>query len=109
VSPMSQPAGAKILYYYDTGNIWSTATNLSGKGNITKIGVYISGSLDAGQGYRVEWTGTVASDAAVGMLTNTAVLHWADGGGSDKTTSSNTTQTMINATFGVQIGPRRGP
>ncbi len=103
------PTGATILYYYGGGDIWSTATTLSGKGSITKIGVYIPGSLDAGQGYRVEWTGTVASDAAVGMLTNTAVLHWADVGGSDKATSSNTTQTMINATFGVQIGPQGNP
>lgn len=103
------PAGATILYYYDTASIWSTATNLSGKGSITKIGIYISGTLTSGQGYRLEWTGTVASDAAVGMLANTAVLHWADSGGSDKSTSSNTTQTMINATFGVQIGPQGHP
>ena len=103
------PTGATILYYYDTGNIWSTVASLTGKGNITKIGVYISGSLAAGQAYSVQWTGTVKSDAPVGMLVNTAVLHWAGSGGTDKATSSNTTQTMINATFGVKIGPQGFP
>jgi hypothetical protein len=105
------PAGAIKLYGYSNGK-WSTAGNLGGWGGtaaITKIGMYISGSLAAGQGYELDWTGTVKATAAVGMLSNKAYIHWADVSASDKNTGSNTTQTMVNATFAVKIGPYNTP
>lgn len=105
------PAGAVKLYGYSNGK-WSTAGNLGGWGgtaSITKVGMYISGSLAAGQGYELDWTGTVTATAAVGILSNKAYIHWADVGASDKNTGSNTTQTMVNATFAVKIGPQGSP
>lgn len=101
------PAAATRLYGYSNGR-WSISGAVAGWGgatSITKIGLYIAGSLAAGQGYALEWRGTVKADAAVGQLTNTAYLHWADSGGTDKNSSSNTTSTMVNATFAVKIGP----
>lgn len=105
------PAAAVKLYGYSNGK-WSTAGNLGGWGGtaaITKIGIYISGTLAAGQGYEMDWTGTVKANATVGMLSNKAYIHWADASASDKNTGSNTTQTMINATFAVKIGPMGTP
>lgn len=105
------PAAAVKLYGYSNGK-WSTAGNLGGWGGtaaITKIGMYISGSLAAGQGYELDWTGTVTAAASVGMLSNKAYAHWSDITASDKNTGSNTTQTMVNATFSVKIGPSGSP
>ena len=106
------PASATKLYGYTNGK-WSTSANIDwgDSSTLNKIGMYIQGTLDAGAGYEMDWVGTVKADAAVGMLTNTAILHWADSSTptTDKSTSSNTTQTMINATFGVQIGPQGHP
>lgn len=107
------PAAATKLYGYSNGN-WSTNGNVAGWGGtaaITKIGMYISGTLAAGQGYEMQWKATVKADASVGNLSNTAYIHWADttAGPVDKNTPSNTTLTMVNPTYAVKIGPSGAP
>lgn len=105
------PAAAYKLYGYSNGK-WSTSGAVAGWGGaaaITKIGMYISGSLAAGQGYELDWTGTVKAAASVGMISNKAYIHWSDATASDKNTGSNTAQTMVNATYAVKIGPQGSP
>lgn len=103
------PAGATKLYGYSNGK-WSTNGAVAGWGGtaaITKVGLYISGTLAAGQAYELRWVGTINADAPVGNISNTAYIHWADStaGPVDKNTPSNTTLTMVNPTYAVKIGP----
>jgi len=101
------PAGSLKLYGYANGN-WSTNGNVVGWGGtaaITKVGMFISGILAAGQGYEFNWNAQVDATAPAGNISNQAFAHWANSTGLDKNTPSNTTLTAVNASYGVLIGP----
>lgn len=99
------PAGAYKLYGNAAG-AWSTSA--AQVGTITKIGLFISGSLEPGQGFELRWVAVVNNDAPVGNITNRAVVYWKDGTG-DKETWTNMTYTQVNATYAVALGPRNNP
>lgn len=101
----SAPAGAYKLYGNAAG-AWSTSA--SQVGTITQIGLFVSGSLEPGQGFELRWAAVVNTDAPVGNITNRAVVYWKDGTG-DRETWTNTTYTQVNATYAVAIGPKNNP
>ncbi len=101
------PAGATKLYGYANGN-WSTSSTVTGWGSITKVGMFIAGTLLAGESYELNWNAVVDNDAPVGNISNLAYAHWANSAIPivDQNTPSNTTLTPVNASYGVQIGPK---
>jgi len=98
------PAGATPLYGYNNGN-WSTSGTVAGWGTIDKVGLFISGTLAAGQSYSFKWHAVVDSDAPAGNIPNQATIDWANTASDQDDSPSNTTLTMINAIAGLLIGP----
>jgi len=98
------PAGSTLLYGYANGN-WSTSSAVGGWGVLDKVGMFVSGTLVAGQSYEFNWNAVVDSDAPVGNISNQATVDWENLVGTQDDSPSNTTLTAVNASYNVEIGP----
>lgn len=102
------PSGASKLYGYSNGK-WSISGNISGWGgttSVTKVGLFIAGTLGIGQGFELKWKAVVNDDAPVGTISNKAFVHWSDTSNTDKNTPTNTTSSTVSPSYNVKIGPQ---
>lgn len=105
------PLGGAATFLYGYANGWSTSGNVVGWGGttaVTKVGMFLAGSLAKGQTIDFVWRAVLNSTHASRQLVNRAELSWADSAG-PRTSFSNTVGTKVIITAGWRLGPRKDP